>query len=442
MKQEKFDVVVIGSGIGGMCSGALLAHKGYRTLVIEKLPAIGGRCSTLNYKGCKIPTGVVGVPSGGVLKEIFDEVGAEYDVRPMPPAKYLVDGKEVPLPEKGQFRAILTYLCQDEAEAGRIIKAMRRADTWESPSHEISLRNWLLQYTSNEKALALFQDLCAAYCISNAHETSAQEFFLSRTGMMRSYGQACFVPNGSIALMESLAKAIRSKGGEVWTRCQTTKILANEGTVTGVQVEGQNGRTEIAAKAVISNAGAKKTVSLTGREHFDDGYLLEVDSATPALQMWITTVSDRPLYDWPMLSTLQSRRMLSIMIPTLVCPELAPAGKHLAYSISGPHSQTEKWDLKEEVDLHVQDLKDNVPLFEKHGEIVHVGCYWDAWPTTGNAPLVGYRRISQKTPIENLYNVGDSVGPPGWQGGSMGCAKTARIVVEDIEKRLKPGEGA
>ena len=49
------DVLVIGSGMGGMCAAALLSRKGYRTLVVESLPRVGGRCSTIEYKGFKCP---------------------------------------------------------------------------------------------------------------------------------------------------------------------------------------------------------------------------------------------------------------------------------------------------------------------------------------------------------------------------------------------------
>jgi phytoene dehydrogenase-like protein len=44
--------------------------------------------------------------------------------------------------------------------------------------------------------------------------------------------------------------------------------------------------------------------------------------------------------------------------------------------------------------------------------------------------------MSQKTSIENLYNVGDAVIPGGYVGGS-GAAESARVVVEDIQARLK-----
>ncbi|GAI07224.1 unnamed protein product [marine sediment metagenome] len=37
MQQQKYDVVVIGSGIGGLCAAALLSYRGYKTLVVEKL---------------------------------------------------------------------------------------------------------------------------------------------------------------------------------------------------------------------------------------------------------------------------------------------------------------------------------------------------------------------------------------------------------------------
>ena len=46
MQPQEYDVVVVGSGIGGLGAGALLAHRGYKTLVVEQLSRIGGRCST------------------------------------------------------------------------------------------------------------------------------------------------------------------------------------------------------------------------------------------------------------------------------------------------------------------------------------------------------------------------------------------------------------
>ena len=40
--KQKFDAIIIGSGIGGLCTAALLGLKGKRVLVLEKHFKIGG----------------------------------------------------------------------------------------------------------------------------------------------------------------------------------------------------------------------------------------------------------------------------------------------------------------------------------------------------------------------------------------------------------------
>ena len=50
MANKKYDVIVIGSGVGGMGSAALLAKDfNQKVLVLEKSPFIGGR--TLSFVG-------------------------------------------------------------------------------------------------------------------------------------------------------------------------------------------------------------------------------------------------------------------------------------------------------------------------------------------------------------------------------------------------------
>ena len=39
-----YDVIVIGSGLGGLAAGGVLAHRGLRTAIFEQAPRIGGCC--------------------------------------------------------------------------------------------------------------------------------------------------------------------------------------------------------------------------------------------------------------------------------------------------------------------------------------------------------------------------------------------------------------
>ena len=50
VSNEKFDSIIIGSGIGGLCAAALLGIKGKRVLVLEKHFMIGERTPTFKRK--------------------------------------------------------------------------------------------------------------------------------------------------------------------------------------------------------------------------------------------------------------------------------------------------------------------------------------------------------------------------------------------------------
>ena len=47
-KNEKWDVIAIGSGVGGLFSVALLGKIGKKVLVLEKHRVCGGACHTFN----------------------------------------------------------------------------------------------------------------------------------------------------------------------------------------------------------------------------------------------------------------------------------------------------------------------------------------------------------------------------------------------------------
>ena len=55
---ENPDVVVIGSGIGGLTTGLLLARSGLRVLVVEQNGKAGGCCHTFTKKGFEFDTGI------------------------------------------------------------------------------------------------------------------------------------------------------------------------------------------------------------------------------------------------------------------------------------------------------------------------------------------------------------------------------------------------
>ena len=56
--KDKYDVIVIGAGIGGLTCGAFLAKEGLSVLVAEQHSRPGGCCTTFQRKGFNFDAGI------------------------------------------------------------------------------------------------------------------------------------------------------------------------------------------------------------------------------------------------------------------------------------------------------------------------------------------------------------------------------------------------
>lgn len=83
-QSNKGKVIVIGAGIGGLTSAALLARRGYQVTVYDQAIVPGGCASTFKRQGFTFDVGatqVAGLEPGGIHQRIFQELEIE-----LPPA--------------------------------------------------------------------------------------------------------------------------------------------------------------------------------------------------------------------------------------------------------------------------------------------------------------------------------------------------------------------
>jgi phytoene dehydrogenase-like protein len=79
MDQAAFDVVVVGGGLGGLATAALVARRGKRAIVLERGGQTGGRAATLVKSGFAFNQGAHAWYAGGASARVFEALG----VRPV-----------------------------------------------------------------------------------------------------------------------------------------------------------------------------------------------------------------------------------------------------------------------------------------------------------------------------------------------------------------------
>ena len=452
MKPNEYDVAVIGSGIGGLCSAALLAHQNYKVILVEALERLGGRFSTADYEGFKITTGALGIHTKGVIEDVYREVGADFDVTDVSQTSIWIDGKWYETPQKGQIRFLLSLVDAIGEEKAKLIgrfaqrvavekikSAFRQGAEYGRPLDDrLSFRDWLKQYTDNERVLQVFASLTSAISTVNDFEYPAAHWFayVSKRGQGGLLNFGC-ATRGNIVLAESLAKVVTARGGDVWTSCPARRIVVKNGSAVGIVVERDGKDTELSCKIVISDVGPKRTVELAGSENFDADYLTQVRSLKVSPIVASMVASDKPLFDKKCAMVIAGARRIVAGFPiSNICPELVPSGQHLIHLWGTPASCSRKMDVEEEIRQNVEDIKEIFPEFEKHGRILKIETHDidDEFPALRS--WMGYD-LKPETLIAGLYNVGDGTKPFGWEGLAA-CAKGARLVVDDITKRVKP----
>jgi len=286
-RRGDFDVVVIGSGIGGLTAAALLSRcEGKRVLVLERHFRAGGFTHTFSRPGGF--SWDVGVHYVGA--EVLAP-GAGRDVLRAATGGAL---RFSPLPDP--FERLLFPGFQFEMRAGRqnLIADLTRA----FPAEAASIRAWLADVDracsvlpvmamrgalprparwAAEAALAgrfrLADTRTADYLAGRFADPRlravvgarwgdwglppSQSAFLVHAVVTRHYLEGALYPVGSAArIAEAMGRTIAAAGGEVRVRAEVERILLRGGRAVGVKLRGGE---EILAPAVISDAGARAT---------------------------------------------------------------------------------------------------------------------------------------------------------------------------------------
>lgn len=416
MAARRYEALVIGAGAGGLTAAALLARGGCRTLLVEARERVGGRASSVTEDGFTINTGAIAVEYGGLLEQVFDAVGAPFQIRiPEPATLFRLGERDVSL--SGPIALLVNGALK------------RGASLLRGEDDGTTVRQWLEGYTRNETVHGIFRNLCAAIFAVNSDEMAVHAFmtYFLQKGAFRDFG---FSPTGTLGLMRGLADAVTRSGGEVWTEAPVSLIHARDGFVEGATVVRENGEEKVEADVVVSNAGPRATVELCGVEHFPREYLTRIErDLQPTANIVFNIASRAELMQAPGIVTFaRTRRLCNIANLTATCPELAPTGWNLYVAYGVPVPAVGRFDERAEVEAVRADLVEHLPGFESEARVLSVKVMKDDWPAQRS---VAGRDLERETPLHNLFNVGDGVREYA-SGGVQACAETGKLVAEQI----------
>ena len=273
-------VVIVGSGLGGLTCGYILAKNGYRVSILEKNARIGGCLQTFSRRGVKFETGMHYVGSmeeGQVLHRFFNYLGLLPDVRlrSLDTKAYdivSIAGQRFPFAnEKEDFIQALAQHFPQERDNIRDYYKIIKDVADDSPLYSFRYKDSLTllnplyvkrsasEFIEGLTSNRLLQQVLAANLPLYAGVRLKTPLYIH--ALIRDfYHKSTYrIVGGSDAIARSLARSIRSMGGEVRSGAEVSAIRCNDTQATGVGLT--NGE-ELRGDYFISNIHPQRTLSL------------------------------------------------------------------------------------------------------------------------------------------------------------------------------------
>ena len=290
-RESRYDIVVVGGGIGGLSAAACLARIGHKVLVVEQSTGVGGYAHAFSRGPYTFDPAMSVFPQGhdhALPVALLDWLGVRDQCRFVPlESNYraVFPGFEISTPfglaefteahcqqlppARGEATGVLQPLqppaprSARAAPAGRPGRPRRRGPPLPSA----------LQVHQGHHPDALdeyFDDplLKAVVSVSWPYLGSppSRLDFVTFSTVLSVYLEGCFYPEGGFqSLANALAAGTQRAGGEIVLGQPVTRILVSNGRASGVELAGGE---VVQAGTVISNADATATFAdMIGDEH-------------------------------------------------------------------------------------------------------------------------------------------------------------------------------
>jgi|GEM_PF-1134326 len=406
--KNNFDAIIIGSGLGGLLSGAILAKKGYKPLILENLSFFGGKFTSFNYYGYEIPTGAFhALPGGryGNVGRLIKYLDLKVEIMEATPS-FIVSTKNInyflPLTLK-DFKHILSknsiiriLSIKEMLQLARIMYIVLYS---RSNIPDVTIKDFAKRYTNSNKILNLLNKIISFTISTDIEDASANDVVIALRKQNRSFEGV--IRGGCKALITELVRYIEKNGGTLLNNTQVNEIIVKDQRAIGVITE----KNSFFSDLIISNAGPKNTAIILGNNC--PKWLIEkTNNSIPAFGIAYSIISDKPLINHKSVYIpLDAEKINGCLQVSNFDKNLSCRDKHflLAYQLVNGNE-----NINDAIKLGKRDLFKVFPnLSEK--KILNISTYKNEWPATFTQQRLGQagcqRYPIQIKGIQNLHMI-------------------------------------
>ena len=491
-KKSQKSAIIVGGGIGGLCTAARLLKNGYKVTVVEKEDKVGGRANRIEKGGYTFDMGPTLLMMTDVLYETFEYCGKNFDdyitLLQLEPNYQVAFADKSKITVSSNLPRFAKELSKFDpkgpeqfykffgdvssmyriARGNFIDKNFRYITDFINPISGAQLLkkrgltklyNFVSHYFKDERLQQLFS-FQSMYLGVSPHEAPA---VYSMVSYMET-GLGIWYPKGGMySLSLAMEKLVKDLGGEIITSCPVEEIIIENKTAVGIKTKKNK---KILADKVISNAdlvySQLNLIEEKDRPSASNAKLESYKQASSALLFYwgVDDPCEGMLHHNVYLCKDFKNNLDEIFhqkklprdpsfytyIPTKTDPTLAPKGKSVFYVlVPVPNLDSKvKWEsgiarikkqvisrLKTEYDLDIsKKIKVESVFTPKDFENKYNLHVGSAFGLSHHFFQSGYFRPHNKSKdIKNLYFVGASTYPG---GGIPMVTLSAKLVTERI----------